>query len=92
MHPEVAGEVFTALGLDVVNLHRAKRLDPRDFQALAVTCRTPRQSEAALKLLRFHRIQEANLVGEDPSVTGRLDAQCPDALTVGARVALEAGP
>src|SRR5215831_11996302 len=34
VHPQAAREVLPALGLNVVDLHRPKRLDPRDLQSL----------------------------------------------------------
>ena len=68
VHPEAAGEVLSALGLDVVDLHRAKLLDPRDLQALGVAGGQPRKVKAALQLGCLYRVQEADFIGENPPV------------------------
>ena len=86
---QAAGKVFSALGLDVVDLHRAKRLDPRNLQALGIAGGQPWKVKTALQLGCLHRVQEADFIGEDPPVAGRLDAKCPAAVAVRAGILLK---
>ena len=90
MHPQAAGEVLSALGLDVVDLHRTKRLDPCDLQSLSLASGQPRKLETALKLGGLHWIYKPDLVSEDASVASRLDTKGPATLPVRPAISLEA--
>ncbi len=92
MHAEIAGEVFAALGLDVVDLHGPPALDPGDLQPLGRARRKTGLLQADLEFAGLDRVDEPDRVGEQPAVSGGLDAQGPGALPVRSWVGLAPHP
>jgi hypothetical protein len=90
VHAQTVGQVFTRLGLDVEHFHRTEVLDARDLQTLYGRGSAAGQIEGSLELVNLDRVDETDLIGEDPPVAGVLDAEGPAPMTIGSRVGLEA--
>src|SRR5207248_7115045 len=82
VHAQVPAEILAGFGLDVVDRQLAAALDARDLEPLPVQRGTAGLLEGSLQLRDLDRIEEADLVGEDPAVTCVLDAYPPQVVAV----------